>query len=320
MKVNKQDLHPDLQSFYWPTRIFTFLLGFSPMVKLVDKLSMGSTRGKDVEGLDCGTEEVPSPDGETQIRTRIYRPENQQGKLPLFLYIHGGGYIMGAPEMTGDLYKQFIAKRPCVIVAPDYRKAWTKPFPAGLDDCYDCLLWAIENAAELNIDPSKIIVGGHSAGGGLTAAVTLRARNQGDVKISFQMPIYPMIDDTQPDDAARAIETPVWNTTTNRKGWGAYLSELNKQGAEIPAEAAPARNSDYSGFPPTITFVGDKEPFFWETRSYVEALRAANVDVAYKEYPGCFHAFEMFAADRDIGKDGMGFQLDSYAAFYDKYL
>ena len=319
MKVSKDMLNEDLRSFYWPMRIMTFLMKFKWFARLLDKLSVRGAKGKDVEGLECDEVHVPSSDGTTQIRARIYKPKDADQKLPLFLYIHGGGYIIGCPEMTNDLYKRYIETRPCVIVAPDYRKSWTKPFPAGLDDCYDTLRWAIANADSLGIDPSKVIVGGHSAGGGLTAAVTLRARDQGDVNIAFQMPIYPMIDDTQPSDPAREVHVPVWDTDMNRIGWGAYLADLHARGAEIPAYAAPARNTDYSDFPPTMTFVGTLEPFFQETRAYVEALRAAGVDVAYKEYEGCFHAFEFFAAERPVGRDGMNFTFDAYAEFYDKY-
>ena len=154
----------------------------------------------------------------------------------------------------------------------------------------------------------------------MVAAVTLKARDEGNVDIAFQMPFYPMIDDQQPSDAERQIDVPVWSTKTNRIGWGAYLSDLHKAGSEIPAYAAPARNNDYTGFPPTLTFVGTLEPFFWETRAYMEKLQAAGVDTLYKEYQGCFHAFEFFAADKPVGRDGMDFTFNSYAAFYDKYV
>ncbi len=319
MKVTKDMLHEDLRSFYWPTRILTFLMTFNWFIKLMDKLGGRPVRGKDIEGLNCREIYVPSSDGEYQIRTRVFAPKHASGELPLYLYIHGGGYIMGLPELTLDLLERFIETRPCVIVAPDYRKAWTKPYPAGLDDCYDTLLWAIENASELGARPNKVIVGGHSAGGGLTAAVTLRARDAGDVDIAFQMPFYPMIDDQQPSDSERKIDVPVWSTKTNRIGWGAYLADLHNSGTDIPAYAAPARNNDYSGFPPTLTFVGTLEPFFWETRDYIEKLQAAGVDTLYKEYEGCFHAFEFFAAERPVGRDGMEFTFNSYAEFYDKY-
>lgn len=189
---------------------------------------------------------------------------------------------MGIPEIANAAVKRFVETRPCVVLAPDYRKAFDHPYPAGLNDCYDTLLWARANAEALGVDPDKIIVAGHSGGGGLTAAVTLKARDAGDFKIAFQMPIYPMIDDQQPNDPERAIDSPSWNTEMNSIGWGAYLADLHAAGDKIPSYAAPIRNKDYAGFPPTITFVGTLEPFHKETAQYVEGLRSAGIEVAYR--------------------------------------
>ena len=124
-----------------------------------------------------------------------------------------------------------------------------KPYPAALDDCYMTLLWMRDNADELGIDASKFIIAGHSAGGGLTAAVTLKVRDTGDVNVAFQMPYYPMIDDQQPNDPARHMDSPGWDNKTNAFGWASYLKDLHQQGVEIPGYAAPARNTDYTIFP-----------------------------------------------------------------------
>ena len=102
---------------------------------------------------------------------------------------------MGVPEGSAELIKKFIETRPCVVVAPDYRKAKHRPYPGGFQDCYDALIWARDNADSLGCTDT-FIIGGHSAGGGLTAAVALKARDTGDVSLAFQMPFYPMIDET----------------------------------------------------------------------------------------------------------------------------
>jgi len=237
------------------------------------------------------------------------------------LYTHGGGYVAGSPDVFDGLLAKFIERRPCVIVAPAYRNALVKPYPAALDDCYGTLLWMRDNAGELGIDARRFMIAGHSAGGGLTAAVTLKARDTKDVKIAFQMPLYPMIDDRQPTDPARYIDTPGWDTKANAFGWRSYLKDLHQRNAEIPAYAAPARNTDYSGFPPTITFVGEYEPFYWETVEYVDRLKAAGIDVAFKVYERCIHGPEMNASpDSPLGRDGIAFTYDNYAEFYDKYV
>ena len=319
MKITRDMAHPDLQPAFNQMKLFPLLVKPRWMTKLLNRaLNLG--KGKDIDGLRCDEKHIPSNHDDYAIRIRIYRPLDQEGELPILLYIHGGGYITGSPEMSADAIEGFIKARPCIVVAPDYRKSYTRPFPAGLNDCYDTLLWAQANAAQLNGRADKLVVAGHSAGGGLTAAVTLKARDTGDVNIAFQMPIYPMIDDLQPSDPERDISAPVWDTDINRVAWKAYLADLHKDGAGIPAYAAPARNLDYRGFPPTITFVGDMEPFYRETLNYVDALRRENVEVAFKEYAGCFHGFDMLAPESDIGKDALAFTYDTFAEFLDRYL
>ena len=318
MKVTQQMLHPDLQGSYGAMSCVAWLLKRGWFRHVTDWLGRAALQAKKVDGLDCDERYIPSSDGNSEIRIRIYRPPGQSEKLPALLYIHGGGYIFGYPELYRAIIQRFIATRPCVIVAPDYRKAETKPFPAGFNDCYDALLWANANAEDLGIHQDRFMIAGHSAGGGLTAAVTLKVRDTQDVDVAFQMPIYPMIDDQQPHDANRYMETPVWDTGLNTIGWNAYLADLHRDGAEIPAYAAPARNTDYQGFPPTITFVGDLEPFYQETLDYVQALRDAGVEVTFREYKGCYHAFDMFG--RGIAEDARAFTFDQYAEFYDRYV
>lgn len=319
MKVTGRMLNEGLRRRLIVLKMIAFVFRYKPLARLFNVLNSRSI-GKDVEGLKCEEVHVPSSDGSYSIRVRIYRPLTGDGELPAMLYLHGGGYLFGNPEFASDFYRESISKRPCVIVAPDYRKAYTKPYPGALDDCYDTLLWLKDNAASLGVAPDRIIVAGHSAGGGLTAAVTLKARDTGDVSIAFQMPIYPMIDDRQPDDPDRVIDTFGWDTEANRIGWNAYLADLKRQGAEIPAYAAPARNSDYRGFPPTITFVGTLEPFYWETVAYVKALKEVGIDVAFEEYEGCYHAFEMMIPEADISRAAQAFLFESYASFYDRYV
>lgn len=275
MKVTREMLHPSLQDSYRAMSIMAWLMKRSSVRYLMDKMGRAASQGKDIDGLDCDERYIGSSYDDYQIRTRIYKPVDTNETLPAMLYIHGGGYIAGMPESSPEIYERYLAARPCVIIAPDYRKAGTRPFPAGFNDCYDVLLWARDNAEELGIHQDRFIVAGHSAGGGLTAAVTLKVRDTQDVDVAFQMPIYPMIDDQQPNDPDRYMETPVWDTGLNTIGWNAYLADLHREGAEIPAYAAPARNKDYQGFPPTITFVGDLEPFYQETLDYVRALRDA---------------------------------------------
>lgn len=317
MKVTKEMLNEELRSAYFPNTILASLLAKTwgiNLLQFIVKLS----KGKKIKAFHCEERYIPSRNAGPDIRVRIFKPLNHSGDLPGMLYIHGGGYVIGSPEFSIDIIEKYLKARPCVIVAPDYRKAMKEGYPAGFNDCYDSLLWLKENSQSLGIGSDKFIVGGHSAGGGLTAAVTLKARDNKDVDIAFQMPVYPMIDDRQNTESAKDMIAPVWNSKTNAKGWGMYLKDLNDKNAEIPAYAAAARNNDYTDFPPTITFVGDLEPFKDETIAYVEALKNAGVPVEFEMFEGCFHGFEVMVGNAEISKRADRFLFQAFAKYVDQ--
>ena len=318
MKVLKHQLDKGLQKTYRMGMITSWLLSKVWGIKLFHKLARIGV-GKDVDGLRCEETHIPSRNNGPDIRLRIYRPadENPEKKLPVLLYIHGGGYVLGCPEMFGTHIKRYIDTRPCIVISPDYRKALEAPFPAGFNDCYDTLLWARDNADLLNADMSKVMLGGHSAGGGISAALTWKARDTGDVNVGFQMPIYPMIDDRHITESAH-LNTPVWNSSSNKLAWKLYLGDVDSSENEVPNYAAPSRNTNYENFPPSFTFVGDLEPFKDETIAYVEALRSNGATVEFKIFKGCFHAFDGMNAS--ISEEASDFTYNTYARFYDEYI
>ena len=316
MRVTKRMYHKELRPYYMPMKILAYMMTKKWGIKLMNFI-ISRSKGKNIEGLHCEERYIPSRNNGPDIRIRIFKPHKSDKILPGMLYNHGGGYMTGAPEMAIDTIKSFIDKRPCVIIAPDYRKSLNAPFPSGFNDCYDTLLWMKENAHSLGVKSSKFIVAGHSAGGGLTAAVTLKARDTQDVDIAFQMPIYPMIDYLQNTKSAKSMNSvPVWNRKTNALGWRLYLK--NTKGKVSPY-ASPSINKDYKKFPPTITFVGDLEPFKDETIKYVNALKEEQITVNFKLFEGAFHAFENFGKNTEIGKKANQFQFESFAKYYDKY-
>jgi len=318
MFIEKDKINNELREIMQPLKIYNFLLQRKWSIRLL--LALGKlSKGKKIKGLYNEEKFIKSNNLGPDIRIRIYKPENTTSKLPAMLYCHGGGYLIGTPEGFNSIIEKFIKKRPCIVIAPDYRKSPKSPYPAAFNDCYDTLLWIKENAEYLNAFDTKIIIAGHSAGGGLTAALSLKARDTMDVKIAFQMPIYPMIDDRQTTDSSQFMRTPIWDAKTNKLGWDWYLKDLKSQNKETPSYAAAARNTDYKNFPPTITFVGSAEPFRDETIQYVENLKKANIPVEFKLYEGCFHSFDIIAANSEIGKDAQNFTFDNYAKYYDKY-
>ena len=188
---------------------------------------------------------IPSQNGEIEIL--IIKPtKNAKSKeeTPGILWMHGGGYVTG---MTKMIYFSrainLVKKYGAVVITPEYRLAPKYPYPAALEDCYTTLKYIKDNAEELGINDSQIMVGGESAGGGLTAALCMYARDRGEVNIAFQMPLYPMLD-CEDTESSKNNKSPVWDTKRNHIAWKAYLGDLH--GKEVPAYASPARQKDYS--------------------------------------------------------------------------
>lgn len=240
---------------------------------------------------DYTTEKLSIPSTGRDIHILILRPARPSASpAPGILWIHGGGYVTGMAAMVHRSRAAGLVKKyGAVVIAPEYRLSGETPYPAALEDCYSALLYLKNHAAELGVRSDQLMVGGESAGGGLTAAVCLYARDKGEVSLAYQMPLYPMIDDRDTRSSANN-HAPVWNTKKNHAAWKAYLKNVT---GEVPCTAAPARCTDFSGLPPAYTFVGDIEPFYCETLDYISALQQAGVPARVDVYPKCFHAFDM---------------------------
>ena len=269
------------------------------MQAIREAMAQMSLPAKVDESISLKEKMIAGPDN-NPIRLRIYRPESNNESLPVLLWIHGGGYIIGTADDDDDLCMRFVKEAECAVISVDYRLAPENPYPAPLEDCYAALKWIADNAMTLNIDPNRIGVAGASAGGGLTAALTLLARDRQYPSICFQAPLYPMIDDRNNTPSANEIkEGMIWNQKTNEAGWKMYLGNLYGTN-DIPAYAAPARAENYGNLPYTYTCVGQLDPFRSETLTYITKLAEAGVDVEFHLYPGAYHGFEGLNPDADI--------------------
>lgn len=219
--------------------------------------------------------------------------ENDTGVL----WIHGGGYAVGVPEIDFMFANAFCENDDAVVVMPDYRKSVEFPYPAALDDCMLALTWMKEHADILGINERQLFVGGESAGGGLACAVTLRARDEGKIPLAFCMPLYPMISEK---DTSSSIDNhmPVWNTAYNHLCWKLYRG--NNDGTS--PYFSPSEEEDYTALPPHFSIVSDVEPFYTETKQYFACLRKAGIPEKLWVYHGCFHAFDMIAPQASVSK------------------
>lgn len=230
----------------------------------------------------------------------ILSPKKGASDAPGVLWIHGGGYATGMKEMVHmgrapSLVKKFGA----VVISPGYRLSFKAPYPAAVEDCYEVLLYLKDHASELGVRSDQIMVGGESAGGGLTAALCIMARDRREVNVAFQMPLYPMIDNFD-TDSSRDNHGKVWNTRRNHMAWKLYLRKDAHKA--VSPYAAASRENDYTGLPPTYTFVGDGEPFYCETLKYIDDLRKAGVPAEVDVYNTNMHAFDMIRPGLEISR------------------
>lgn len=262
-----------------------------------------------IKGLDSTEKWITREDG-SKLRLCIYSPQREVKNVPGVLWLHGGGYALGTPEFFLSSYKKLIEASDCIVIAPDYRLSIEAPYPAALEDAYASLKWMKSHAKELGIRPDQLMVGGESAGGGLAAALTLYARDKHEVEIAFQMPLYPMIDDRMITESSKENNAPVLNSSMNEWAWKLYLGEL--YGKDVPIYAAPARAADYRNLPPTVTFVGDLEPFRDETIQYADHLKQSGVPVDFKTYSSCYHGFDIINPKAAVSRNATAFLINSF--------
>lgn len=237
------------------------------------------------------------------LRVRVYEPKNRTGILPAVLWIHGGGYLMGRPEQNERLLMDMVKEANVVVVAPDYRLTPENPYPAAVDDNYTALTWLADSAKNgLNIDKDRIAVAGQSAGGGLTLAVTLRARDEKGPAIRFAMPLYPMIDNKDDTTSSYQItDARVWNRQANENAWKLLLGD--KAGSDdVSPYAAPARAKSVSDLPPMYIMIGSLDMFRDEVIDYSQRLLDAGVPVELHVIPGTFHSFETIIPDAGVSQ------------------
>ncbi|PBC56462.1 esterase [Rhodococcus sp. ACPA1] len=252
--------------------------------------------------IEVTEREVPGPLGGPDITVLIMAPTNPRTvPSPTIYYIHGGGMVMGTRFTGVDGLADLVDELGVVAVSVEYRLAPENPYPAPVEDCYAGLVWITENAEDLGIDSSRIIVMGASAGGGLAAAIALFARDHNGPAISHLVLGCPMLDDRGITPSSQELDgIGVFDRTSNKTGWGALLGDA-AGGPDVSYYAAPARATDLSGLPPTFLDVGQVETFRDEVINFAARLSQSGVLAELHVWPGAFHGFEVVVTS-DISK------------------
>ncbi|AMM22493.1 lipase [Frondihabitans sp. PAMC 28766] len=233
--------------------------------------------------------------GGVEIALSIFERDDHETAGIGIYYTHGGGMVAGDRYSGAAEYLQWVEAFDAVVVSVEYRLAPEHPDPAPVDDSYAGLVWAAEHAAELGIDPSRLIVAGVSAGGGLAAGLALRARDQGGPALAGALLICPMLDDRNDTVSSAQIDGfGVWDRTSNDTGWNALLGD--RRGTDgVSIYAAPARTTDLSGLPPTFIDCATAEVFRDEDVAYATSIWQHGGVAELHVWPGGYHAFDNFA-------------------------
>jgi acetyl esterase len=251
--------------------------------------------GVDTSGLDIEDRRIPGPEGAPDVAVRVYAPSDRTAPVPGVLHIHGGGFFGGSVDLEHGGSVKTARELGVVVVSVEYRLAPENPFPAGLEDCYAALTWLHDHADELGVDIGRVAVTGGSAGGGLTAGLTLLARDRGGPPIVFQCLMIPELDDRlDTPSMQRFTDTPMWHRAAAERSWRWYLGDAYGTG-DVSPYAAPARAVDLSGLPPAYVTTMEFDPLRDEGITYALRLLQAGVSVELHSFPGTFHGSGMAA-------------------------
>lgn len=243
---------------------------------------------------------IPRPDG-SQLRVRVYRKIGSTARGAL-LYVHGGGMIVSSIADYEERCMHYSTNTGLPVVSVDYPLAPEAPYPAQIDDALLTLSWMHEVSEQEGWDPTRIGIGGDSAGGGLTAGAVLKNRDTSGPPLACQLLVYPMLDDRNVvPDSRFPKQFQIWTFVDNQTGWDAYLSGLTDR-SDVPIYAAPARATDLSGLPPTYIDTGTLDIFHDEDIAYAKKMIADGVDVEGHIWNGAPHGFDYFAPESSIAK------------------
>lgn len=237
-----------------------------------------------VQGLEAGSPAGPIP-------LRSYRPPGSRpgDVLPVLVYYHGGGWVIGDLDSHDNLCRELCARSGCAVIAVDYRLGPEHRFPAAVDDAIAATRWVRDHAARLNVDPARLAVGGDSAGGNLAAVVALAARDSGDLPIAFQLLIYPATDQRRG-----------WPShTTNGQG---YLLEkttmdyfhdhyLGGDAHDLDWRASPLLAADHARLPPAFVLTAGYDPLRDEGLQYAHKLTEAGNQATLVNFDRQIHGF-----------------------------
>lgn len=260
---------------------------------------------------------VAGPRGDVPVR--LYWPDSEgkssEGKLPVLVYFHGGGWVLGSLETHDAICRALTNAASCLVVSVDYRLAPEHRFPSGLEDCQAVLRWVQAGADEIGVDGERIAVGGDSAGGNLAAVVANCNRDENGPPLCHQLLIYPVIDAGQASASYRENADGYLLTALGMKMfWDLYLEESSEA---VSSLASPDQAASLVGLPTATVLTAQYDPLRDEGEIYAERLREAGNQVELRRWDGVFHGFVGFADRVAKGKEALLFSAQRLRESFD---
>src|SRR5258705_7259482 len=230
---------------------------------------------------------IPSDYG--PILARFYRATRDEKPCPLLVYFHGGGFMLGTLALYDTACRRLAVLSDCAVLSVDYRLAPETQFPGAVLDAYAATRWASDNAGSLNIAPSKIAVGGDSAGGNLAAVVAQMAQDSKEFSVALQVLIYPMTDQSR-EYPSYQRNASGYMLTTPALHWFMDNYIPDPEDRKNPL-ASPMLRESLHGLPPALIISAEFDPLVDDNQAYADRLKAAGVPTDYVCFPGMIHPF-----------------------------
>ena len=234
---------------------------------------------------------VPAEVGD--VRIRIVRPPDSEGTLPVILYMHGGGWVLGNAHTHDRLVRELAVGTGAAVVFVEYDRSPEAHYPVAIEQGYATARWIVREGAANQLDPGRIAVAGDSVGGGMTAALALMAKDRGDVRFVQQSMYYPVTDASMDTDSYEQFADGYFLAAKGMAWfWDAYAPDLERRSEPY---ASPLRASDaqLSGLPPAFVIVDEADVLRDEGEAYAARLRNVGVEVTTVRYDGITHDFMM---------------------------
>jgi acetyl esterase len=238
---------------------------------------------------------IRTSSGETRMIVYMPQKEKAAGPYPVLVNLHAGGFVQGLPEQDDVFMRILVDAVGCAVFNIDYKLAPKYKFPTSQEGVYETIKWIIENKKELNIDPDRIAICGHSAGGNFSAAICMMAKERKEFKLVLQILDYPPLDIHKNPYLKTNVPTmkyaipPKVAVVFNK----AYLAK--SEDAQNPlVSPVYAKIEDLEGLPQALIFTAENDTLWEEGEQYATMLKKAGVNVLYKKFPGCAHEFSHY--------------------------